>query len=151
MTEVVQDKNMVEWANDKEMELSEEIHSALSFSRVSVDKSDKPVVGSIASTLSLLLRARQSCIYPKLMSQRFKSNKYAEYKEAFNCSSKLDYAVSKILERKGNGSGKLIFCHFREEIDEIASRLAAGGITKNSKFRTPRTSATREFLRPMKE
>jgi len=134
MTDVVQDKNMVEWANTKEMELSEEIHSALAFSRVSVDKSAKPVVGSIDSTLGLLLRARQSCIYPKLMSHRFKSTKYSEYKEAFNCSSKLDSAVSKILERKGNGSGKLIFCHFREEIDEIAKRLVAGGINKVATF-----------------
>jgi SNF2 family DNA or RNA helicase len=34
------------------------------------------------------------------------------------------------LERKGNGCGKLIFCHFREEIDEIVSRLKGGGMTK---------------------
>jgi SNF2 family DNA or RNA helicase len=68
------------------------------------------------------------------MAERFNSTKYAEYKEAFNCSSKLDYAVGKILERKGNGSGKIIFCHFREEIDEIATRLAAGGMTKIATF-----------------
>jgi SNF2 family DNA or RNA helicase len=134
MTDMVLDKNMVNWANVKEMELSEEIHSALAFSRVSSDKSSKPVVGTIVNTLGLLLRARQTCIYPKLMSQQFKSTKYADYKEAFNCSSKLDYAVNKILERKGNGSGKLIFCHFREEIDEIAARLAAGGMTKVATF-----------------
>jgi non-specific serine/threonine protein kinase len=41
----------------------------------------------------------------------------------------LDAAVDKILERKGNGCGKLIFCHFREEIDEVATRLKAGGMT----------------------
>jgi SNF2 family DNA or RNA helicase len=134
MTDMVLDKNMVQWSNAKEMGLSEEIHSALAFSRVSSDKSCKPIVGSITSTLGLLLRARQSCIYPKLMSARFKSSKYSEYKEAFNCTSKLDYAVNKILERKGNGSGKLIFCHFREEIDEVATRLVAGGMTKIATF-----------------
>ena len=55
---------------------------------------------------------------------------YTQYKEAFNCSSKLDYAVKKILDRKDNGCGKIIFCHFREEIDEIATRLRSGGMTK---------------------
>ena len=144
MTDMVLDKNMVAWSNAKEMGLSEEIHSALAFSRVSSDKSSKPIVGSITSTLGLLLRARQSCIYPKLMSARFKSSKYSEYKEAFNCSSKLDYAVNKILERKGNGSGKLIFCHFREEIDEVATRLAAGGMSKVATF-DGRTSAGKRY------
>jgi SNF2 family DNA or RNA helicase len=144
MTDMVLDKNMVAWSNAKEMGLSEEIHSALAFSRVSSDKSSKHIVGSITSTLGLLLRARQSCIYPKLMSARFKSSKYSEYKEAFNCSSKLDYAVNKILERKGNGSGKLIFCHFREEIDEIAARLAAGGMTKVATF-DGRTSSGKRY------
>jgi SNF2 family DNA or RNA helicase len=144
MTDMVLDKNMVQWSNAKEMGLSEEIHSALAFSRVSSDKSSKHIVGSITSTLGLLLRARQSCIYPKLMSARFKSSKYSEYKEAFNCSSKLDYAVNKILERKGNGSGKLIFCHFREEIDEVATRLAAGGMTKVATF-DGRTSAGKRY------
>ena len=134
MTDVVLDKNMVEWGSVKEMELSEEIHSALAFSRVSSDKSSKPLVGSIANSLGLLLRARQSCIYPKLMAARFKGSNYSAYKEAFGCSSKLDYAVNKILERKGNGSGKIIFCHFREEIDEIAARLAAGGMTNVATF-----------------
>jgi SNF2 family DNA or RNA helicase len=139
MTDIVLDKNMVDWRNKKEMELSEEIHSALSFSRVCPSKSSKLMVSSISDRgkLSLLLRARQSCIYPKMMSKQLPNllklgliNDYESYKEAFDCSSKLDYAVGKILERKGNGCGKLIFCHFREEIDEISSRLKGGGMTK---------------------
>ena len=143
MTDVVLDKNMVAWSNTKEMELSEEIHSELAFSRVTKSANNQ-VAQSITSSLGLLLRARQSCIYPKLMATRFKSTKYADYKEAFNCSSKLDYAVNKILERKGNGSGKLIFCHFREEIDEIATRLAAGGMTKVATF-DGRTSSGKRY------
>jgi SNF2 family DNA or RNA helicase len=134
MTDIVLDKNMVDWRNKKEMELSEEIHSALAFSRVCASKSDKLMVSSSKGTLSLLLRARQSCIFPKMMSKQLpnllKKGFYESYKEAFDCSSKLDYAVGKILERKGNGCGKLIFCHFREEIDEISSRLKRGGMTK---------------------
>jgi len=152
MTEVVVDKNMVGWQNSKEMELSEEIHSALAFSRVSVKKSDKLIVNSIKGTgaLALMLRARQSCIYPKLMAKRLDTmvklgflGDYSSYKEAFDHSSKLDSVINKILERKDNQCGKLIFCHFREEIDEIANRLKAGGMTKVVTFDGRTTAAKR--------
>ena len=137
LPDVVQEKKVVEWANQKEMELSEEIHSALEFSRVSAGKGKELSMTMQGSgSLALLLRARQSCIYPKLITKKLESwikqgilKDYASYKDAFNCSSKLDYAVGKILERKGNGCGKIIFCHFREEIDEIADRLKAGGMS----------------------
>ena len=153
MTNVVVDKNMVNWRNSKEMELSEEIHSALSFSRVSATKSNKLIVNSFKNggALAIMLRARQSCIYPKLMSKRLDTlvqlgflTDYSSYKEAFNHSSKLDSAVNKILQRKDNGCGKLIFCHFREEIDEIATRLRAGGMAKVATF-DGRTSAGKRY------
>jgi SNF2 family DNA or RNA helicase len=139
MTNVVLDKNIVQWGNQQEMRLSEEIHSALAFSQIlpSKDKS-KLILEAMkdASMLSMLLRARQTCIYPKLMAAKLDSlvqrgllADNSSYREAFNCSSKIDFAVKKILERKDNGCGKLIFCHFREEIDEIATRLINGGMT----------------------
>jgi len=151
--DVVTIQNMVDWSNRKEMELSEEIHSALAFSRVSSKKSSKLVVNTIseAGRLSLLLRARQTCIYPKLLTRSLDTlidkgllTDYATYKEAFNCSSKLDAVVNTILERKGNGCGKLIFCHFREEIDEVATRLRNGGITEVATF-DGRTTTNKRF------
>ena len=150
MTDVHLDKNIVNWNNRKEMELSEEIHSALSFSRVSAKKSKQLVTAFGNGALTLLLRARQTCIYPKLMANRLEKmiqngfiDDYSAYKEAFDHSSKLDYAVSKILERKDNGCGKLIFCHFREEIDEIATRLRAGGMTNVATFDGRTTNSKR--------
>jgi len=130
-------KNMVQWANEKEKELSEEIHSALSFSKAKL-KGGARILNALSEyTLPLIMRARQSCIYPKLMAgelnklvERGIMSDYSEYKEAFDHSSKLDYVVKKILERKDNGCGKIIFCHFREEIDEIAARLRTGGMQK---------------------
>ena len=151
--DVLLDKNIVNWKNTKEMELSEEIHSALSFSRVSGSKGNKLIINSIkeAGTLALILRARQTCIFPKLMENKLKDmykygfiGDYSSYKEAFDHSSKLDYAINKILERKGNDCGKLIFCHFREEIDEIAKRLRAGGMTKVATF-DGRTTNSKRF------
>jgi hypothetical protein len=82
------------------MELSEEIHSALAFSRVSAKKSKELVTAFGNGALALLLRARQTCIYPKLMKNKLDSmvkngfmTDYSSYKEAFDHSSKLDYAV----------------------------------------------------------
>jgi SNF2 family DNA or RNA helicase len=56
----------------------------------------------------------------------------------------LDSVVAAILERKENGCGKLVFCHFREEIDEVATRLRNGGITKVATF-DGRTSNAKRF------
>jgi SNF2 family DNA or RNA helicase len=137
-------KSVVDWASQKEMALSEELHSALSFSRVNPQKGmNNQIVGTFRNKgiLTLLLRAKQSCIYPKLMAKQLDKfvqmgflRDYSSYKDAFEHSSKLDAAVNTILERKANGCGKLIFCHFREEIDEIAHRLRKGGMTKVATF-----------------
>lgn len=149
---VVLDKSIVEWSNRKEMELSEEIHSALAFSRVSSNK-NQTIINTIKhrGILPILLNARQTCIYPKLMAKRVVSlfkkgilSDYSSYKEAFDSSSKLDSVVKTILERKGNGCGKLIFCHFREEIDEIATRLRDGGMTHVATF-DGRTTGCKRF------
>jgi SNF2 family DNA or RNA helicase len=154
MTDLLIDKNIVEWLSSKEMQLAEEIHSALAFSRVSPDKGlNKQIVSTFRErgVLTLMLRAKQSCIYPKLMTKQLDKlvqqgliRDYNSYKEAFDHSSKLDAAVNSILERKGNGCGKLIFCHFREEIDEVAERLRKGGMEKVATF-DGRTSNGKRF------
>ena len=88
-----------------------------------------------------MLRAKQSCIYPKLMAKKLDVlvdkgllNDYSTYKDAFDHSSKLTAVINAIILRKDNGCGKLIFCHFREEIDEIATRLRDSGMTKVATF-----------------
>ncbi len=144
MTNIYRDNDVVEWASKKEMALSEELHSALSFSRVKPEKGlNKQIVGALKNggILALMLRAKQSCIYPKLMSKKLDLlvekgllTDYSAYKDAFDHSSKITAAINSILERKDNGCGKLIFCHFREEIDEIANRLRAGGMAKVATF-----------------
>jgi len=124
---IIQDKNMVVWSNDREKKLSEELHSAFGFTSFKGRSKILPIGG----TLAALLKARQVCVLPRLISNK---GCYSELKDAFNCSSKLDNAVAKILERKGNGNGKLVFCHFREEIDEIVCRLKAGGLSSVATF-----------------
>ncbi len=148
------DKNIVEWLSSKERDLSEELHSALSFSRVNPKKGFNKQIVSIfgeKGVLLLMLRARQSCIYPKLMAKQLDKlvesglmTNYNSYKDAFDHSSKLTAAVNSILERKDNGCGKLIFCHFREEIDEIYNKLCAGGMLKVATF-DGRTSNNKRY------
>ena len=52
------------------------------------------------------------------------------YVRAIKSSSKLDAVIDLILKRKDNGNGKIVFCHFRNEIDAIAERLVKGGLKK---------------------
>jgi SNF2 family DNA or RNA helicase len=134
------DKTVVDWTNKKEMALAEELHSALGSTGVKGFVADAFCNKGV---LSLMLRAKQCCIYPKLLAKpldkvlttdKLVSTDKLYEKDIFNCSSKLDAAINRILERKGNGCGKLIFCHFREEIDEIATRLRNRGMTKVATF-----------------
>ena len=154
MTDIHIDKNVVDWLSNDEMLLSEEIHSALSFSRVNPEKGfNKKIVSTFRDkgALVLMLRAKQSCIYPKLMTKQLDLlvnsgliSDYSSYKNAFDHSSKLTAVINSILERKDNGNGKLIFCHFREEIDEIANKLRVGGMNKVATF-DGRTSNGKRF------
>ena len=128
---------IIDWTNQNEMKLSEEIHSLLCKQTfVSYDKCKK--IGQEfekAGLLVAILRARQSCIFPSLMKsniEKFIANGYisAESLEALNYSSKLDAVIKLMLERKDNGKGKIVFCHYQAEIDIIVQRLLEGGMQK---------------------
>jgi SNF2 family DNA or RNA helicase len=118
------------WTNKNEQLLSETIHTKLNMGVSGRD------------LLVLMIRARQSCILPKLVEdylvkEGFYSNSNNNnsnnsnnlIKEALNCKSKLDMVVNTVLKNKGNGNGKLIFCHYKKEIDEIKMRLEANRMT----------------------
>jgi hypothetical protein len=137
MKKLVIETHIVKWGNQKEMDLAQGIHSLLSFSNVSPRILDTQLINCIQhyEILPLFLLARQSCIYPKLLSDKLNefNNLSCNY-EYFNYSSKLNFIVDKILQRKDNGRGKLIFCHFYKEMDEIAARLRAKGINEVAIF-----------------
>ena len=140
LVDAVQTKNMVPWKSEAEKRFSEEIHSLIAFTnvklseqRAAAEHGDDDGVGGgdgddsgleniiNQSLLSLLLRARQSCIYPKMV-KAFNDNDNT----VVNSSSKLDSVVDTIMERANNGNGKLVFCHFKEEMNELADRLRRG-------------------------
>lgn len=129
-----------EWKCEKERDLSEQIHSLLSFAQVNKSTgSIKPSIyamgGTGQSILPYLIRARQACIYPQLVKKAIEKfvkegvvEDDPEFLEAIESSSKIDQVVKTISDRKDNGRGKLIFCHFRGEIDILESRLSKLGL-----------------------
>jgi len=126
LPEVKNNEKIVSWGNESERKLSEDVHSALQFSPVK---------------LLMLMRARQVCIYPALLKpsvpDMIRSTllpKNNDYVDAVGSSSKLDAVVGTLLERRGNGNGKLVFCHFREEIDVLIRRLKEAGLEKVDYF-----------------
>ena len=68
-----------------------------------------------------MIQAKQSCIYPRLACR--KSVPQMPPAEDENYSSKISKVVRTILSRKDNGKRKIVFCHFRAEIDYIQARL----------------------------
>jgi SNF2 family DNA or RNA helicase len=154
----------VEWQDQAEKKLSEEIHSLLpNQTNVSSNYISGVLADSISGStenykLLAILKARQSCILPALIKPTIKNiekevggdtddelnsdsdsedeeetnetNETEEYNKGAGYSSKLDAVINRILERKDNGNGKIIFCHFKDEIDFVATKLRQGGLQK---------------------
>jgi len=109
------------WTNKNEKVLAETIHQEMKMNSAGREK------------LVLIMRARQSCILPKMVEGYLVKhgiiNINSLVKDALDSSSKLDLVIDTILKNKGNGNGKLIFCHYKQEIDEIKLRLEANRMT----------------------
>ncbi len=131
MTDIVQEKTMVNWTNANEKELFEEVHSSLKFSGVGYS-ADRVGIDRISNgtPLTNIIRARQVSVMPKLLAACMTRYEQEHYAQGLTAYSKLSAVVASILANKGNGSGKLVFCMFKEEIDEVYGRLLAGGMTK---------------------
>ena len=84
-----------------------------------------------------LLRERQACVLPALITA-----------VPISCqtTSKMDDVVSKLVTNKSSGKTKLVFCHFRGEIDELARRLHDVGNTRVVTFDGRAKSHEREAL-----
>ena len=124
---------VTEWDNENEKNIAEDIHSLLKFSNIDKQVDNPGMWGE--SHLPILMRARQMCICPSLIRNHLESlsesgaiDDSQNMREAIHSSSKIDKVVDTILERKDNNKGKIVFCHFRGEIDIIKNRLSGFGI-----------------------
>lgn len=122
---------LVDWQDEPEEELSSLIHHSLPFlgapENISIQALD-------VSPLALMTRARQVCTCPMSIRDSI-ANGAKDFLEGRDVAwnkmtcSKISAVVSKLKERKRNGNRKLVFCHYRSEIDEIRRQLTAAGIT----------------------
>ena len=122
------EKVVVPWESESEKQLAQDIHSRLSFSGVSPSQGDNFIAGLELNVLQLLVKARQTCIYPKLLEKHVDKfmkdgvESQSKFLKGTKNSSKLNAVVNKIIERKTFGK-KLIFCHYRGEIDTLSEML----------------------------
>jgi SNF2 family DNA or RNA helicase len=127
MPDAIDTNSFVAWKNDQERNLAEEIHSLFNFTNVSKEKTGefgKGIKGSFAA----LTRAKQSCILPAIMKPNLPQKLKSQYSGAMESSSKMDAVVKTLVERKDNGSGKIVFCQFQKEMDVLESRLKKEGV-----------------------
>ena len=130
---------VIPWNNSQEKNVAEEIHSMLPFANISKSKISNYVnlLGGTSSVrvLPYLIRARQACVYPKLLKNRVQKyldddeelQEEDEFMNATEYSSKIDGVINFVLSRN-NGRSKLIFCHFRGEIDIMHDKFAEKGL-----------------------
>lgn len=141
LSDLLVNNTIVDWQNTVEMNLAIDIHSQLQFSKIK--HSNKHVISqSFATqyhkgkTLALMCKAKQSCIMPQLLFTSIQKlvrkgviSNFDQYNDAFLYNSKIDSVIHSIHERKDNGSGKIVFCNFKLEIQIIYSKLIQFGFT----------------------
>jgi len=130
---------MVPWGNEHEKSIAMDIHGRLGFCHLTPrDRKLNPE----ADHLKLMCRARQACVLPSLLAPMVEEEKengnieeedYASIQEGLAAESKLKKVVDIIqngVENKGASRAlKLVFCHFRKEIDRLKELLTASSIS----------------------
>lgn len=150
---LVMHEKEVPWKNESEKRLAQEIHARLRFSNIETPKNAKMSSRLPKSALPLLTRSRQLCVLPKLTKNNLKKLKNTEgphtvvdgsekpptdaeterfIDEATGHTSKLSAVIKQIIANKSNGKNKLIFCHYRDEIDYIKTILNKVGFNAES-------------------
>ena len=105
----------IPWMLPSEVKYAAALHAPLQFSNVSddedeVDLSDlDQAAPRFQNKLALMVKARQMCIYPKMLKQAGKS--------------KVHTVVNTLLSRQNNRRSKIIFCHYRAEMEILEKEL----------------------------
>lgn len=130
----------VSWKNDDDTTLADELRK-ISISGYGEGFGDgiRSDVGEMDATAKLLgmIRSKQMCVYPKMLRKKVKQYYDegffdADYTQmafhAVSGTSKLDAVFDKIGENSKNGNKKIVFCHFRMEMDELKKRFEGLGL-----------------------
>jgi SNF2 family DNA or RNA helicase len=119
----------VNWASHSEMILSHNLHSGIGCLNISAlpdheqEQEEEPrwFPEPCVAKIGRMIQAKQSCIYPRLAC-RNSVPKMPDTEDANYCS-KISTVVHTIISRKDNMKRKIVFCHFRGEIDIIQTYL----------------------------
>jgi SNF2 family DNA or RNA helicase len=121
---VISHNIVVPWSNCAEKNLVEDVHSLIpNISRINQNRELSGI-----SIIVAMLRTRQTCILPSLIEKGLAKLFGPELAHEIqpnikNYTAKLDCIVDTLHERKNNGKGKIVFCHYRSEIDFIYQKL----------------------------
>jgi SNF2 family DNA or RNA helicase len=133
--------SVVPWASEAEERFGANIHAHLSFSGTHLKENEDSLPFKNYQVIQLLTRAKQACILPAMVLKSLHENTIE-----FGSSSKMDAVVNAIVERKDNGNGKLVFCHYKEEIDTLVLGLKEGGIERVASLDGRNSATARKTL-----
>ena len=129
----------VDWETSVERDFSEQFHSAINLFRVSRNNVAFAIRALANCPLAVLTRCRQACIYPEILKKPIEALETSnqdmtlEYGSVHGVDkkSKMNAVVKTLVERKDNGRKKLVFCHYRREIDYICGAMTENKIDCN--------------------
>lgn len=141
LPDIVYQNAIIPWSGKMEEKFVANIHSHLSFSGTQLSEKDVPMKFKNYEVIQLLTRAKQCCILPNMAV-----NSISNESITIPTASKMDAVVKAILDRKTNDNGKLVFCHYKEEIDILIQRLREGGIERIASIDGRNTITSRALL-----
>ena len=132
----------ISWSNPTEKKIAENLHKSLSYTLTMKDpietkdtkdpietKDPKdPIEIQEDKMLVRYIRAKQMCIMPSLAWKAYQPH------EPIKTTTKIDELVKTLVERKDNGAGKIVFCHYQAEMDEIENHIKQNGFTRTAKL-----------------
>lgn len=133
-TEVIE----VDWSSEEEEDIAAQVHAMMNFTGVNHGNVDHLIAYLNRHPLPALTRARQMCIYPQLLHKAVdKMKRKGLLPQEINLAnistaSKMSAIVNHIVEKRKTGKRKLVFSHYRGEIDLLTEQLEAKGITVQS-------------------
>ena len=150
----------IQWENESERQFSSHVHSLLT---TLCNVPQKSIATEIYASedprilrMQYLTRARQVCIYPPILNKTATKQfaqlftKHKEHnrednhfactypnmniEELYLSESKMNAVIKTLANRRDNQCGKIVFCHYYEEIDAIEKRLLRAGFINIRKF-----------------
>ena len=129
---------VVPWTNPAERSLAENVHSLISFTKPT-SSNINTLIRLLGNTpLTVLMRMRQVCIMPDLIRHKV-SEFFDEFEDGderiqwiidgLSATTKLKTVSDFIIQRKDNHRAKIVFCHFRREIDYLIHAFTTAGMT----------------------